>query len=183
MRVLRALVAALALLGMAPALAQERGSPFYAGATFGQAQWRPGCPDGGSCDDTDWALRVLAGYTINRNFAAEIGYHNLGKATGAASIKANAWEALIVASWPVTAALSAYGKLGVYRGNAEGSGAALGAKETNYGGTWGFGAQFELTPRLALRGEWQSYVSLAGGNLGQRSDVNVLSVGALWRFR
>jgi len=32
---------------------------------------------------------VLA-YTLNRIFAAEIGYHNLGKATGAATIKANA---------------------------------------------------------------------------------------------
>jgi len=183
MRVLRALVPALALLAVTPALAQEGRSPFYAGATFGQAQWRPGCPDTGSCDDTDWTLRVLAGYTIDRNFGAEVGYHNLGKATGAATIKANAWEALIVASWPFTTALAAYGKLGVYRGNAEGSGAALGAKATNYGGTWGFGAQFELSPRLALRGEWQSYMSLGGGDLGKRSDVNVLSAGALWRFR
>jgi len=178
----RALLTALAFLGAAPALAQEA-NPFYIGATFGQAQWRPGCPGASSCDDTDGALRVLAGYMINRIFAAEVGYHNLGKATGAATIKANAWEAVLLASWPIAGAFSLYGKLGGYRGNAEGSGAALGAKETNYGGTWGFGAQFELTPRLALRGEWQSYVSLAGGNLGQRSDVNVLSAGALWRFR
>jgi len=78
---------------------------------------------------------------------------------------------------------SAYGKLGAYRGNAEGSGAALGANETNHGGTWGFGAQFELNPRLVLRREWQSYLSLAGGNLGQTSDVRVLSTGGLWRFR
>jgi len=179
----RALIAALALLAALPAAAQERAGGPYIGATFGQAQWRPGCADAASCDDTDWALRVLAGYTLTHIFAAEVGYHNLGKATGAATIKANAWEALIVASWPATAAVSLYGKLGAYRGNAEGSGAALGARETNYGGTWGFGAQFELTRSLALRGEWQSYVSLAGGTLGQRSDVNVLSAGALWRFR
>jgi opacity protein-like surface antigen len=143
----RALVAALALLGAVPAVAAQEANPFYIGATFGQAQWRPGCPDSVSCDDTDWALRVLGGYTINRIFAAEIGYHNLGKAT----IKANAWEAVLLASWPIASAFSLYGKAGAYRGNAEGSGAALGAKETGYGGTWGFGAQFELTPRLALR--------------------------------
>jgi len=179
----RALIAALALLGAAPAVAQERPNAPYIGTTFGQSQWRPGCPDSASCDDTDWALRVLAGYTLNRIFAAEIGYHNLGKATGAATIKANAWEALAVASWPVSNGLSLYGKLGAYRGTAEGTGAALGARETNYGGTWGFGVQFELTRSLALRGEWQSYVSLAGGSLGQRSDVNVVSAGALWYFR
>lgn len=62
---------------------------FYSEATFGQAQWRRRCPGPASCDDTDWPLRVLA-YTLNRIFAAEIGYHNLGKATGAATIKANA---------------------------------------------------------------------------------------------
>ena len=83
----------------------------------------------------------------------------------------------------MTGLFSAYGKLGGYRGNAEGSGSLLGSKETSYGGTWGFGAQVDLTPRLALRGEWQSYVSLGGGNLGTRSDVNVLSAGALRRFR
>ena len=91
---------------------------------------------------------------------------------GAATIKANAWEALIVASWPVSPALAAYGKLGVYRG----------AKATNYGGTWSFGAQFELNPRLARRGEWQSYVVLPAATW-EREDVNVPSAGAPWRFR
>lgn len=177
----RALLAALAFLGAAAALAQER-NPFYVGATFGQAQWRPGCPDSSSCDDTDWALRVLAGYTINRIFAAEIGYHNLGKATGAATIKANAWEAVLLASWPIAGAFSLYGKAGAYRGNAEGTGAALGAKET---GTAAPGASARSSSsrrvsRCALSGK--ATLSLAGGNLGQRSDVNVMSAGVLWRF-
>src|SRR3954467_3150018 len=48
----RALVAALALLGAVPAVAAQEANPFYIGATFGQAQWRPGCPDSVSCDDT-----------------------------------------------------------------------------------------------------------------------------------
>ena len=116
------LLGALASLGLAgPGFAQESVSHVYAGATFGQAHWRAGClASSPSCDDTDRALRVFGGYQINRILAAEVGYHNLGKATGStASVKGNAWEALVVAAWPITGGLSAYGKLGGFRGNVE----------------------------------------------------------------
>ena len=169
----------------APALAQEAASPshLYLGATFGQAHWRPGCLNSASCDDTDRALRVLAGYQINRTFAVEGGFHNLGKARdSAAAIKASAWEALLVAGWPFTNTLSVYGKLGAYRAKAEGSGTLLPNKETNYNVTWGFGLQADISRNVSLRGEWQAYPSLAGGSLGPHSDVNVLSAGVLWRF-
>ena len=113
---------ALAVLASAPAPAQEAASPFYIGATFGASHWRPGCPNSALCDDTDRALRVLAGYRINRFLAAEVGFHNLGNISGGgARIKANAWEAVLVASWPLANAFSVYGKLGAYRGNAKGS--------------------------------------------------------------
>ena len=181
------LAAALAAsLGGGPAFAQSTDdeSRVYAGVTFGQAHWRPGCANGAACDDTDRALRVLAGYQINRILAAEIGFHNLGKAAApGASIKANAWEAVLVAGWPVASALSVYGKLGIYRGSAEGSGMLIPNKETNYNGTFGVGVQYEVNRNVALRGEWQAYSRLAGGTLGPRSDVDVVSAGALWRFR
>jgi len=179
------LLGALASLGLAgPGFAQESVSHVYAGATFGQAHWRAGClASSPSCDDTDRALRVFGGYQINRILAAEVGYHNLGKATGStASVKGNAWEALVVAAWPITGGLSAYGKLGGFRGNIEGSGALLPNKETNYGPTFGFGAQLDVSRNLALRGEWQSYPKLGGSTL-PKTDINVISAGALWRFR
>ena len=180
------LLAALAgSLGLASAgFAQENPNHFYAGATFGQAHWRSGCLAASpSCDDTDRALRVFGGYQVNRILAAEVGFHNLGKATSSnAVIKGNAWEAVGVAAWPITGGLSAYGKLGIFRGNVKGSGALLPNKETNYGPTFGFGAQLDLSRNLALRGEWQSYPKLGGSTL-PKTDVNVLSAGALWRFR
>ena len=174
---------ALAVLASAPAPAQEAWNAFYIGATFGSSHWRPGCPNSAVCDDTDRALRVFGGYQINRILAAEVGYHNLGKATGStASVKGNAWEALVVAAWPITGGLSAYGKLGGFRGNVKGSGALLPNKETNYGPTFGLGAQLDINRNLALRGEWQSYPKLGGSTL-PKTDINVLSAGALWRFR
>jgi opacity protein-like surface antigen len=75
-----------------------------------------------------------------------------------------------------------YGKLGIFRGKAEGSGALLANKETNYGPTFGVGAQIDLSRNLALRADWQSYPKLGGSTL-PKTDVNVMSAGALWRFR
>lgn len=165
------------------ACAQESPNHVYAGASFGQDHWRSGCPSGPNCDDSDRALRVFGGYQINRIFAAEVGFHNLGKVTGStASVKGNAWEALAVAAWPVIGDLSAYGKLGLFRGNLKGSGALTGSKETNYGPTYGLGLQFDLNRNIALRGEWQNYPQLGGSTL-PKGDINVLSVGGLWRFR
>src|SRR3989442_7286637 len=179
------LLAAAGSLGLASAaFAQESPNHVYAGATFGQAHWRSGClASSPSCDDTDRALRVFGGYQINRILAAEVGFHNLGKATGStANIKGNAWEALAVAAWPITGGLSAYGKLGGFRGNGKSSGALLPNKETNYGPTFGFGAQLDVSRNLALRGEWQSYPKLGGSTL-PKTTVNEMSAGALWRFR
>src|SRR6266849_3479471 len=179
------LLGALASLGLAgPGFAQESVSHVYAGATFGQAHWRSGClASSPSCDDIDRALRVFGGYQVNRILSAEVGFHNLGKATGStANIKGNAWEAVGVAAWPIVGALGVYGKLGIFRGDVKGSGALLPNKETNYGPTFGVGAQLDLSRNLALRGEWQSYPKLGGSTL-PKTDINVMSAGALWRFR
>ena len=177
----------LALAASLPAAAQQTQSgplPLYIGVTYGFSHWRPGCPDSSVCDDADRALRVLAGYRINAILAAEVGFHNLGNiGGGGARIKANAWEALGVASWPLSTAFSVYGKLGLYRGNAKGSGTLLGAQEENYSATWGAGAAYEANRNITMRGEWQNYPNIGSGTIGPRSDINVLSVGALWRFR
>ena len=176
-------VAALTIALASPALAQESVRHVYAGGMFGQSHWRSACPTQTSCDDTDRALRAFAGYQINKTFAAEIGFDNLGKATGNDSnVKGTAWEAVAVAEWPLISPISVYGKLGIFRGNAKGSGSLTGAKETNYGPTFAVGAQFDFSRNLAVRLDWQSYPGLGGSTL-PKTDVNVLSAGALWRFR
>jgi OmpA-OmpF porin, OOP family len=176
---------AAALGAAAPAHAQESAptNNFYAGLTFGQAHWRPGCLNGATCDDTNTALRVFAGFQLNRIFSVEAGYHNLGKASSpSSSVKGHAWEAVGLAFWPLAGALSVYGKLGVFRTKIEGSGSLVTSHETNYGPTFGVGTQYELNRNLALRGEWQSYPGV-GGSTVPKSDINVISLGALWRFQ
>lgn len=83
-----AAIAALAASAFAlPAAAQVSMSSVYVGATVGQAEYKDACQGiapGVSCDEKDTAWRVLAGYQINRHFAAEIAYHNLGETKASA---------------------------------------------------------------------------------------------------
>lgn len=158
-------------------------TPLYVGVTVGQAHWRVGCYDTANCDDLSRTIRALGGWQINKYFAAEIGYHNFQKITSPGFfVKAHAWEAVLHAAWPFTEAFSVYGKAGGYRGAAENN--AVPPQATiNYSGTYGLGAQYELTRNLGLRVEWQSYIQISGAQVSPRSDIDVVSIGALWRFR
>src|SRR5947209_20510372 len=79
MKVSRLLAAALAAALAASAHAQDEPvSVLYAGGSFGQAHWRPGCAGTSTCEDTDNTVRVFGGYQINRVLAAEVAYTNLG---------------------------------------------------------------------------------------------------------
>ncbi len=167
-----------------PALAQETvASHLYVGGTFSQAHWRSMCMNATSCDDTNPSLSVFGGYRINRIFSAEAAFRNYGEMkTSTGSIKGKGWELDGVASWPVFDSFSVYGKLGIMRGVVKGDGTLTGAKETNYGPTYGLGVQFDLNKNLALRGEWQAYPGLGGSTL-PKGDLDALSVGVLWQFR
>src|SRR5258707_15590318 len=104
---------AAALCAAAPAQAQEStasSNNFYAGLTFGQAHWRSGCAvTAATCDDTERALQVFAGFQLKRILSVEAGFHNLVKATSpACSIKGHAWEAVGLDAWPAPDALTHY---------------------------------------------------------------------------
>src|SRR5262245_33699288 len=78
-----ALLAASGLVVSSASMAQGKSADtgFYIGATIGQSDFSDVDCSGASCDTKDTAFRVLGGYQINRNFAAEVGYHDLGKLT------------------------------------------------------------------------------------------------------
>src|SRR2546426_1161236 len=83
----KALIAAMlgAAVMAAPAvsMAQARGETGWdAGITLGQSDFKNIDCSGFSCDKKDTAFKILGGYQINRNFAAELGYHDLGKLGG-----------------------------------------------------------------------------------------------------
>src|SRR5258708_22564645 len=66
-----------------PAAAQMNMSAFYVGGSLGQSKFKNSCtglPAGLSCDEKDTPWRILAGYQINPNIAADVRYHNFRQA-------------------------------------------------------------------------------------------------------
>jgi OmpA-OmpF porin, OOP family len=174
-----------------PAGAQMGMSNVYVGATIGQSKAKDACNDlagtGISCDDTDTAWKIFGGYQLNRNFAAELGYINLGKATASAlglteDIKSTAWDLSLIGSYPLMDRLSIFGRLGVYFADVKDeSNFGFSASHSNNDLTYGFGVRYDVTQHFGLRGEWQRYSKVGGGDIG-KSDVDVLGITALWNF-
>ncbi len=187
-----AVTGALAL----PAAAQTGTSAFYVGGGFGQSKAHDWCSGAGgiSCDDRDTAWKAFAGYQLNRNFAAELGYTNLGQFTASAggltdNAKVNVWELSALAAWPLMNQFSVYGRLGAYRANAKEDTNFVGSFEHNNSDlTYGLGGQYDFTRNLGVRVEWQRYAKVGGGDValgpspGDRTDIDVLGLSALWRF-
>src|SRR3954469_24688984 len=121
----------------APALAQYGlgDTPgFYAGGTLGIN------------GDDEVAWRALLGYQANRNFALELGYHDLGKHNIAGfPLESNAVEVLGVGRLPVNEQPASYAKLAGSRSTAKGDGANERQLDLASGG----GFEYALSQTLA----------------------------------
>jgi OOP family OmpA-OmpF porin len=200
----------LVVLGVAaaafalPALAQMSTSNLYAGASIGQAKAKDACEGASSCDDKDTAWRVFLGYQFTPNIAVEAGYADLGKATASGSVfvpgvgtvaadakfESTAWDLVAVGMLPLASQFSLYGKLGLYYGEVKASGSGtvggitvpVSDKDTTTDLTFGIGAGWDINRNFGIRAEYQKYKDMGGSNTG-KSDIDVLSIGALYRFR
>ena len=179
-----ALSCAAALAAALPAAAQNpsRLSSVYVGADLGQSKFTDGCRLRGitssDCDDKDSSWGLFAGYNFTPNLAAEVGYHDLGTVSDGNSVDGQALELVGVGRFPITERFSAYGKLGGYRGHLKNR-----ESEANTDLTYGVGVQYDFTNHLGVRGEWQRYPNMGGGDFNRETDVDVMRVGALFRFQ
>jgi len=160
-----------------PAAAQLNMSSVYIGGSLGRSDFK-------APSETDTAWRLFGGYQFHRNFAAEIGYHNLGQVNFVGGDRdAKLWELVGIGMWPVANALSVYGKLGGYYGKSElHSSVRPSGDDTNGGLTYGVGAQYDFMRQAAVRVEWQRYDNVGGNTTGE-TDIDVLNVGLLWKFQ
>ena len=186
----------LAILGLAsavaftgPALAQDMG--FYAGLSIGQSSADVDCTGFASCDDSDSAWKIFGGYQFNRNLAAELGYTDLGEftATGpgiSAAVEATAFELSAVGTFPIADKFSIFGRIGMYMADTELSatvgGTSGSVSDDNTGLTFGIGVRYDFTRNLGVRAEWQKYSDVGGDDVGGESDVDVISIGVVWKF-
>lgn len=165
---------------------------WYAGGSFGQSTADCNVSGTGlSCDEKDTAWKIFGGYQINRNFAVEGGYADLGELTisgGGVNITAEstAWDIAAVGIFPINPQFSVYGKLGLYYGTVDVSSNIGGSGDDSTTGlTFGAGVRYNFTRNLGVQLEWQVYASVeapSGSALTGDSDVDVLSIGIVYKF-
>src|SRR3989449_11194658 len=190
-----AMLGAAVMAAAAVSVAQARGDTgWYVGGSVGQSKARHvDCAGFDSCDTKAAAFGILAGYQVNRNFAAELGYHDFGRVTFSApgvsgNIKASAAELVGLGAYPFANRVSVYGKLGAYHAEAKLSASQAGSgsvspKDRTTDLTFGFGARYDVTREAGVRAEWQRYKNVGGDDTGGKYDIDVISIGLIWRFR
>ena len=186
-----------------PVFAQRvQESGFYLGGAVGQAKAKDACnvavPAGifFSCDEKDTTWKVFAGYEFNKYLALEGAYVDLGEAkatatgpggTATGALDGKGWELLGVGSIPFNDQFSAYGKAGIFRWKVDGSLAVTGiattsVEETGTDFTYGVGLRYNFTRNLGARLEWQRYNNVGESDTTGQADVDLLSIGLIFRF-
>lgn len=149
-------------------------------------------------DNRDTGYKLFAGYKVNRNFALEGGYFDLGRfgftattvpaGTLNGDIKLRGVNLDAVGILPINEKLSAIGRVGLNHADARDSFSGTGAvtvtnpspskSDTNV--KFGAGLQYDFNQSLGMRLEAERYrINDAVGNKG---DVDLFSVGMVYRF-
>ena len=149
-------------------------------------------------DEKSPAYKLFGGYQINRNFALEAGYFDLGKfsftsttlpaGTLSGQIKLQGINLDLVGTLPVSEHLSVLGRVGVQAARARDRFSGTGAvgvanpspsqRAANY--KLGAGLQYEFSPSFWMRGEAERY--RVNDAVGNRGDVNMVSVSLVFPF-
>ena len=149
-------------------------------------------------DDRDLGYKIFGGYQFNENFALEGGYFDLGKfsftahtqpeGTYSGEIAVRGINVDAVGLMPLSERFSAFGRVGV--SYAETKDAFYGTGQVNVASTspdkrdvqykFGAGLQYAATPALGLRLEAERY--RVNDAVGNRGDIDLFSLGLLYRF-
>jgi OOP family OmpA-OmpF porin len=146
-----------ATLGAAAFGASAQDHGFYAGAGVGQS-----FVDEGAYDDEDTAFTVFGGYQFNKYFGLEAGYADFGKIepdVAGPALEGDSAYFTAVGTLPITDRFAAYAKAGLHRWNVDTSLPGLTGNDDDSGTdpTYGLGAQYRFTDRVALRGEYSRF--------------------------
>lgn len=149
-------------------------------------------------NDSDLGYKLFGGLKVNKNFAIEGGYFNLGNfgftatttpaGTFTGDIKLNGFNIDAVGILPLSEKFSGFGRIGLQYAKAEDSFSGTGAvvvanpnpnkSATNY--KYGLGAQYDFTETVGMRAEWERY--RINDAVSNRGDIDMLSLGVVVSF-
>lgn len=134
------------------------------------------------CNDNSDVYSLYTGGMWNKNFGLELGATDFQKFNrGAGSLSAYGFSIKAVGVLPLTQSFSAFAKAGTIYARTRGSldGSVPGARDSDWGSSYGVGVNFDFTPSLAAVLEFdQSNLRFAGS----REHINTTSLGLKYRF-
>jgi OOP family OmpA-OmpF porin len=132
----------------------------------------------------DPGKRLFGGYRLDRTWAMEAGYLDLGDgvaldrnyaAPTADPASARGYTLTGTGTLPLNQGLSLYGKVGVFQWNADTRGPLSGDRQ-GFDFTYGAGGQYGLGENLSLTAEWEHF-------LIDRQDIDLFSAGLRYQFQ
>ena len=178
----RLMIAATLALGASGAYAQEAG--WYGGIDVGASHLSGINTDSlDSFDKSDTALDVNLGYRLNRNFAVEGAYTDLGKfhfssaALGDGDVKPTALSVSAVGILPLQSNFSLYGKAGLAHTETK----ALGASDTKDGLLAGAGVMYDFNRNVYAKAGWDHFDDVGNDTTG-KGHADLYSLGVGYRF-
>ncbi len=166
----------------------------YLGAGYGLATSDIDCPAGVSCDDTDSAWKIFGGLEINEFISMEVGYIDLGEVqfggTDSGSRETNGMTMTVHGTYFLTPNFNLIARGGLNFLNTEVNGTIAGTPTDNSGDTdvvwsFGLGAQYNLTPAVGVRLEWESFFEAGSsdfnGGTGE-ADIDLISASLVYKF-
>jgi OOP family OmpA-OmpF porin len=166
----------------------------YLGASVCQSNSDVSCPTGVTCDDSDTAWKIYGGMEINEYMSMEIGYVDLGEVkysgTPSGTRYTNGMIVDVVGTYAASPSFILSARGGMNFLNAEVNGTIAGTPTLNTGDTdiaWSFGvgAQYNLTPVVGLRLDWERFFEVGSSNYNGgtgEADVDMLSAGIVYKF-
>lgn len=171
----------------------------YVGGGLGTAKRSLGCWSETPCEKSDSAFKLIGGYTLDKNFAIELNYFDLGghhfsyagnQVVSDFEVKSRAFSIATLAHYSFTDKLSGFAKLGVARlkSNEKFALRSSNADIQNdssrsiYDGTHinlGIGLTYKISDQFSLRAEYEQF------RLSQhvsRKAFQTMTVGAQFAF-
>ena len=142
-------------------------------------------------DEKDNGYKLTIGKQLNRNFALELSYFDLGNfsfrtnGTGGADLKYKGIALDLVTQVPFTERFSAYTRLGVQYAKSDATfipnvGARYSRSEKNFNGKVGLGLEYKFTEALALRGEYER--NRMDDPVRTKANVDLISLGLVYKL-
>ena len=181
----RLMIAASLALGASGAYAQQgQQAGWYGGLDVGSSHLSGINTDGlDSFDKSDTAFDVNLGYRLNRNFAVEGAYTDLGKfhfssaAVGDGDVKPTAYSLAAVGILPLQSSFSLYGKAGIAHTQTK----ALDASDTKDGLLAGAGVMYDFNRNVYAKAGWDHFDDVGNDATG-KGHADIYSLGVGYRF-